>query len=245
VALSAFEAIRSAGYTSEPETGASSCGGSVLGRGCVGLSAARRAKAEYRTASAGRPNSGFALYGIAAASETQAMLGAGVSLRSGFRGIYSGGVEMAHVALHQDFENAHAPLAGVCESALVGPVMVDPVAADDQAGAVIAAAAVDEDGLLGGVFHNGEDLGDLGIARFPETGEADADVLHAGGFDLFTLVGSVDPAAAEIEDGFDAHLLEGGVVFGLGLVAAVKVGVDLLEVRDFGGGREGGEEKRC
>ena len=119
-----------------------------------------------------------------------------------------------------------------------GPALLHhAVDGDGGAGAVGAVKALDEDGLVGGVFDDLEEFDHVFLFDVPGFA-VEADVLQAGVFDLV----GVAVEGAEGDDGFDAAFFEFGKTgFGV-LGAAIEDGGDLGEIFDAGdiGGGEGG-----
>ncbi len=126
----------------------------------------------------------------------------------------------------------------------------------ENAGAIIAEAAVDEDFFFV-ILEEGKKLRDLFVGGRSPSAYRNADEAHAGGFGLLALpFDFVWVFAAKVDDGGDAEFLELFEAFGAKLGPAKKRIVDFSGVGDAGkleffaerDGRDGGRRiilRRC
>lgn len=100
-------------------------------------------------------------------------------------------IVIQYVPLHQELEAVEAHLASIVERLLIGPVVVvNVVAGQHQADAVVTAPAMDEDGPSRRIFQHLQGFRHLIVVRLPQAREADADVLQAGGFRVLFSLGT-------------------------------------------------------
>ena len=119
---------------------------------------------------------------------------------------------------------------------LVGrPVIVShAIGGDENAGAIVAEAAVDEDFFFV-ILEEGKKLRDLFVGGRRPSAYRNIDEAHAGGFGLLAFpFDFVWVFAAKVDDGGDAEFLELFEAFGAKLGAAKKGIVDFSGVGDAG-----------
>lgn len=109
-------------------------------------------------------------------------------------------LKVTNVPLHQNLNPVESILASLFKRLLIGPVIVvDPVARDYQACAIVAGPSMDKNGRVRRVLQHRQQPPNLPWLWRKDAGEADADVIHARGFALFALPGLVERAATQIE----------------------------------------------
>lgn len=109
------------------------------------------------------------------------------------------------------------------------------VGGHEDAGAILAETAVDENFLRGVLMEEREELKNLLVGGSGPLADGDADETHAHGLDLLAFpldFGGI--LEAQIDDGVDAEFLEFDEALGFRLRAAVKMFVDLAAIGDIG-----------
>lgn len=139
---------------------------------------------------------------------------------------------MVDIPLHQDFEVAEPLLPGLRHRLAVGPMIVsDPVAGDDYARPVCAAAAVHKDRAKCGIVEYCQNLIYLAIRRREEPGHANPDIPHPGRFHCLSFPALVIQSASQIEHRANSAAGKGGNVLPGWLQPAKDVIVNTVEPR--------------